>query len=89
MIKNIELKFVRKLSAEDIKHAISPKLADMRAENNYTLEEISYFTGLSPAKIRSMENGVQYHTWSQYQRLLKFYNLNIKFMIILEDASKN
>lgn len=85
MTTECDLEFVRKLTAEDIKHAISRQLAELRFNNNYSLDEISALTGLSTAKIRSIESGKQTHTWGQYQRLLNFYKKKVKVLILLED----
>ena len=79
----IEIKSARKLSSEDIKRAVGVLLSALRVEHNDSLEKISSQTGLSPAKIRSIESGRQTRTWNQYQRLLDFYQRDIKITISL------
>ncbi len=83
MNQGLEIKSARKLSSEDIKRAVGVLLYTLRIEHNDSLEKISFQTGLSPAKIRSIENGRQMHTWNQYQRLLDFYQRDIKITISL------
>ena len=77
MNQGLEIKSARKLSSEDIKRAVGVLLYTLRIEHNDSLEKISFQTGLSPAKIRSIENGRQNMSLGKVLELADTLNTDI------------